>query len=316
MKNLSLCVLMTSALVAGCGSDSNQAATGTANGGSSSQQSANQAATAQSSSVKPNSVPWTGVASGYVSNGDPSNDRVELFVRFGEILGATTVYRRRAEGFRPSTAPTSEQMSAQAAYVGSAIDEPLLSASAAIAPVIQTKMQEVNQVFAIHDLLLELKQEQQLQNLLNQDRSQRDVQQQARQKVFDLQSRLYMAITAFFPSRHEFMLASSALIREAGDKMAIAVSGDGVIIDVDLLQEAYALIDLSVKLDPKNVAFCDSQRLPMRDHKRAIDDLLNAIVPLQLGEKINVTATDAYALAAKAQVIGEGFPQKDTNQCG
>ncbi|WP_189399826.1 hypothetical protein [Arenicella chitinivorans] len=306
MKIVNIVLLTMATLIAGCGAESNESDAGVLSG---------QLAEMQSTTSITNTSAWNGVPSGYISDGDPKSDRTELFVRFGQILAATTVYRRRAEGFRPRTTPAPEQMQKQIAHVAAAIDDQVRASSAAIAPVIEAKMHEVKQTFMIHDLLLGLTQEQQLQDLLNQDRSKRDVQQKARQNIFDLQSRLYSAIVAFFPSRHEFMLASSALIREAGDKMATAVSSEGVIVDIDLLEQAYSLIDLSVKLDPKNVTFCESQRAPIRNHKSAIDELLSAMVPLVQGQKIKVTASEAYELAARAQAIGEGFPKKDSNQC-
>jgi hypothetical protein len=97
--------------------------------------------------------------------------------------------------------------------------------------------------------------------------------------------------------------------------VAVAVSANGVILNVDLLKEASELIDRSTKLDPRNVSYCDSQRLPMRLHKDSINQLLDKMVPLAIGEKLEVTASDVYGLAKQAQIAGERFPIKDSAKC-
>ncbi|MFT6097882.1 MAG: hypothetical protein ACJAYF_000416 [Arenicella sp.] len=258
---------------------------------------------------------WKGLADGYISIGDPATDRIELLVRIGRLLAASHVYRSRAEEFLSVRDPSLEQINTAKARVADTLNDELLNSIAAIAPVIEEKMNQSNQPFALHGLLLELREEQQIADILNADRGQRDKQLAARQKVLALYDRVHSAVLAFFPSRHEYLLASSALIREAGDKAAVAVSENGVILNVDLLKEASELIDRSTKLDPRNVSFCDSQRLPMRLHKDSINQLLDKMVPLQLGEKLNVTASDVYGLAKQAQTAGVRFPIKDSSEC-
>jgi hypothetical protein len=262
-----------------------------------------------------NAKQWKGSADGYISIGDPATDRIELLVRIGRLLAAAHVYRSRAEEFLSVRDPSLEQINTAKARVADTLNDELLNSIAAIAPVIEEKMNQSNQPFALHGLLLELREEQQIADILNADRGQRDKQLAARQKVLALYDRVHSAVLAFFPSRHEYLLASSALIREAGDKAAVAVSENGVILNVDLLKEASELIDRSTKLDPRNVSFCDSQRLPMRLHKDSINQLLDKMVPLQLGEKLNVTASDVYGLAKQAQTAGERFPIKDSSEC-
>lgn len=262
-----------------------------------------------------NAKQWKGSADGYISSGEPATDRIELFVRIGRLLAAAHVYRSRAEEFLSVRDPSLEQINAAKARVSDALNDELLNSIAAIEPVIQAKMNQSNQQFALHSLLLELRDELQIADIVNGDRAQRDTQLVARQKVMALYDRIHSAVLAFFPSRHEYLLASSTLIREAGDKMAVAVSANGVILNLDLLKEASELIDRSTKLDPRNVSFCDSQRLPMRLHKDSINQLLDKMVPLQLGEKLNVTASDVYRLAKQAQIAGERFPIKDSSEC-
>ncbi len=258
---------------------------------------------------------WKGSADGYISIGEPATDRIELFVRIGRLLAAAHVYRSRAEEFLSVRDPSLEQINTAKARVLAALDDELRNSIAAIEPVIEEKMNQSNQQFALYGLLLELREEQQIADILNGDRGQRDKQLAARQKVLALYDRIHSAALAFFPSRHEYLLASSALIREAGDKTALAVSAGGVILNVDLLKEASELIDRSTKLDPRSVSFCDSQRLPMRLHKDSINQLLDQMVPLQLGEKLKVTASDVYRLAKQAQTAGERFPVKDSSEC-
>ncbi|MBL4672166.1 MAG: hypothetical protein JKX81_07880 [Arenicella sp.] len=293
-------LLLMCILASGCGADSEEISS---TGGSE-----------KKSSIS-NTKQWEGVADGYISTGEPTTDRIELFVRIGKLLAAAHVYRSRAEEFLSVRDPSLEQISTAKFRVAGALDDELLISIAAIEPVIQAKMIESKQQFALHGLLLELSDNQQISDIINGDRAQRDKQLAARQKVFVLYDRIHSAVLAFFPSRHEYLLASSALIRQAGDKAAVAVSANGVILNVELLKEASELIDRSIKLDPRNVSFCDSQRLPMRTHKDSIDELLNKMVPLKLGEKLKATASDIYRLAKQAQIAGERFPIKDSSEC-
>ena len=59
----------------------------------------------------------------------------------------------------------------------------------------------------------------------------------------------------------------------------------------------------SIKLNPKNVTYCDSQRLPLRVLKKGITDVINKMSPNRLGQKLTVTATDVYALTNQTQLI-------------
>lgn len=261
------------------------------------------------------SKPWVGDARGYIASADPTTDRIALFVRIGTLLAAAHVYRIRAQDALSIRNPSDEQTIAAHSKVAAALDDALLASISDIEPLIQQKMRESKQQFALQDLVLELSGDQQISDIVNGDRAQRDKQIAARQKVFALFDRIHSAVLAFFPSRHEYLLASSALIRQAGDKAALAISANGVIVNVDLLKEATELIDRSMKLNPKNVTFCESQRLAMRAHKDAINELLNKMVPLKIGAKLSVTASDVYRLADQAQTAGERLPIKDSEEC-
>lgn len=299
-KNLLLLSILCS-LISGCGADSKET---------------NGSETSIKESVNTTKAKaWKGVAEGYVSTGLPSTDRIELFVRIGNLLSAAHEYRNRAEAALSERNPNEEQINAAHEYVAAAFSDELVRSTLAIEPVIQAKMQEVSQEFGLHGLLLELVNEQQISDLINGDRAQRDKQSAARQKIMALYGRVHAAVLAFFPSRREYLLASSALIRHAGDKIAVGVSENGVILDVDLVRQASTLIYRSMKLNPKNVSFCESQRLAVSTHKDSINRLLDQMVPLKLGEKISITASDVYGLAKQAQTAGQGLPVTDSQKC-
>lgn len=259
--------------------------------------------------------PWSGSAVGYVHSSESTDDRIELFIRLGRLLGAASTYNHRAGEMRSLNASDGESIAAGHAYLATLFNQALLNSYSAVEPMVQAYNKNNNTSLDIQSTLLGLNDPQQIVDVSSGDRSKRDQQYAANQKVQLVSSRIRDAVIAFFPSRHEYLLASSALIREAGDKVAFAVSADGVVLSTNLLWEAYALIDRSIKLDPGNISYCDAQRIPISAHKKAIDDLLNKMVPNQLGQKLTVTATDVYQLAEQAHAAGERFPITDSEGC-
>ncbi len=260
-------------------------------------------------------TPWSGSASGYISEGDPASDRIELFVRLGRLLAAASVYQQRANEIQSEHNPAQEQIRSARARTAEVFSKGLINSYAEIDSLIERKADKSKQALSLQGYLDSFISERTLGELVNVDRAQRVKRNEAMQKTRDFMSRIHAVVLAFFPSRHEYLLASSALIREAGDKMAKGVSADGVVLDSDSVQEAFALIDRSVKLDPKNVSFCESQRTPIRDHKKTIDDLLNKMAQFERGIQLGVTASDIYNLAREAQIAGERFPEIDSSDC-
>jgi hypothetical protein len=289
-----MAVLFVCGLVYACGSDS-------------------QANDSQASMAK--AEVWNGTADGYVGPGVHTNDRIELFIRLGRVLAAVYAYNGRADQFRRERNQNAEQIAAAHARVAALLNKDILASYADIHPLIAQKMSKTRQPSSLQSMLVRLTQDQQISDIINGDRTQRDRQQIAKRNALDTLSRIPSVVIEFFPSRHEYLLASSALIREAGDKVAIAVSADGVVLDTDLLQEASALMDRSLKLNPRNVSYCDAQRLPMRAHKDALNTLLDKMVPIELGITLSVTAGDVYSLAKQAQLAGERFPVTDSSKC-
>jgi hypothetical protein len=221
----------------------------------------------------------------------------------------------RASEMRRLRNPDAESINAGHVALASIFNQKLIDQYAQLDPLVQANAQKTNTPLDIQSVLTALTDPQQIIDISNNDRSKSEQQYAANQKVHILTSRTRDAVMSFFPSRHEYLLASSALIRGAGDKVAIALSADGVILNSNLLWDAYAMIDQTVKLDPKNISYCDAQRLPIKAHKKAIDKLLNQMVPNQLGNKLGVTASDVYELAEQAHTAGKRFPVNDSDGC-
>lgn len=294
-------LIVVSLLTAACGSDSQEPPVN---------DSSQHRATAAS-----NSKPWRGSAAGYVHRNESKDDRIELFIQFGRLLGAASAYIHHANEMRNLNALDSDAITDGHTYLATLFNQSLLTSYGAVEPMVQAYNKKHNTSLDVKSTLAGLNDSQQIIDVSSGDRSRRDQQYAANQKAQLVSSRIRDAVIAFFPSRHEYLLASSALLRDAGNKVAVAVSADGTILNPNLLWEAYAMIDKTVKLDPKNVTYCDAQRLPIRAHKKAIDDLLNQMVPNQLGHKLAVTATDVYELAEQAHVAGKRFPMKDGKGC-
>ncbi len=250
---------------------------------------------------------WHGPAFGYVHENGPSADRIELFIHFGQLLGAVSLYNMRASEMRRVREPSAESISNGHSSIASIFNNSLLKHNQRLDAMIQDHARKTNTLLDIHGALAGLNDTQQIIDISSGDRNKRDQQYAANQKLLLVSSRVRDAVLAFFPSRREYLLASSALIRRAADKVAIAVSAQGVIMDSNMLWDAYTIIDQTVKLDPKHLSFCDEQRLPIKAHKESIDVLLYKMVPNAIGETITITATEVYALANQAQEYGERF---------
>ena len=127
--------------------------------------------------------------------------------------------------------------------------------------------------------------------------------------------RIDTILDKFYPSRHEYLLASSALISEAGDMVVKSVSSDGQVLDVGLVRKSSSLIRSTRDLNPSRISYCDSQSVPISDHRDAVSELAEELMAKSYGHPNDVTATDVFALAANAQAAGEKFPVKDTEKC-
>ena len=260
--------------------------------------------------------PWRGKAAGYIHASESDNDRIQLFIRFGQLLGGASLYNMRARELTSLRDPDDELVRAGHAAIASIFNDQVLAQYAQVDPLVQAQAIKADTPLEIQSVLSSLTDPQQIIDISDGDRDRRDQQHAAKQKVILLSSRIRDAVLSFFPSRHEYMLASSAIIRQAGDKAAIAVSADGVILNSSLLWEAYSMIDQTIRLDPKNISYCDAQRLPIKAHKKAINDLLNQMVPNEPGNKLQVTATDVYTIAEQAHIAGKAFPLSDSEGCG
>lgn len=250
---------------------------------------------------------WHGPAFGYVHENGSSADRIELFIHFGQLLGAVSLYNMRAGEMRRVREPSADSISNGHSSIASIFNDSLLEHNQRLDSMVQRHARKTNTVLDIQDTLAGLNDNQQIIDISNGDRDRRDQQYAANQKVLLVSSRVLDAVISFYPSRREYLLASSALIRQAADKVAIAVSAKGIITNSSLLWDAYTMIDQTVKLDPKHVSYCDAQRQPIKAHKKAIDDLLKKMVPNTIGETITITATEVYALADQAQKYAERF---------
>lgn len=306
LKHTIIPVAMT-VLLAACGGDSEKAAIIESNQG--------EAVTVNSVKDVSSAKLWRGPARGYEHSSLTDSDRIELFIQFGRLLGAASVYNRQAGGMLSLKSSDVETVKAGQLYLASIFDESLLASYAKVDPMVQAKAEQTNTPLDIQSTLIGLNEKQQIVDISNGDRSRRDQQYAANQKVHLVSSRIRDAVLAFFPSRQEYLLASSALMRKAGDKVAVAVSANGTVLNSDLLWEAYALIDRSIKLDPGDVSYCNAQREAIRVHKKAIDDLLNKMVPNQLGQGLELTASDVYQLAEQAYVSAKRLPAKGSKEC-
>ena len=259
--------------------------------------------------------PWNGSAAGYVHTRQAENDRIELFIVLGKLLGAGYVYHHRAGELRSLRYPDVATLATGHADIAELFSPQLLDLYKRVDPIVQNSATENNQPVDIESTLIALTDHQQISDIMNGDQAVRDIQYAANQKLHLMTSRVGDAVLLLFPSRHEYLLASSALIREAGDKMAIGVAANGVVVNTKLVEEAWALMYQSSKLNPNNVTFCDSQRLALKTLKEGIADLTNKMTPNRLGQKLTVTATDAYTLANQTQQAGESLPIEDSNKC-
>lgn len=314
MKNLfPLYLVLMCALLSSCGSESE----------SSKSQVDKQATSKQSSSDKnitnlvSKQKPWSGSAAGYVHTRRTDNDRIELFIVLGKLLATAYVYNNRAGELRSTRNPHADTVASVHADISGLFSPSLLALYKSVDPIVQAHAVKNNLPIDIDMPLVALTNPQQISDIMNggNDSASRDIQYAANQKLHLLSSRIGDAVLMMFPSRHEYLLASSALIREAGDKVATAVDANGIVKNTKLVEEARALIYQLRKLNPKNITYCDSQRLPLRALKDGASNLLDNMLPNRLGQKFTVTATDVYSLASQTQKAGKGFPAIDSNKC-
>jgi hypothetical protein len=269
------------------------------------------------SQVEPSSIaqsvanvePWQGEARGYVVS-DEENNRITITVRLGQILSAVGLYNNTGAQVGRITIDDVSELAAIRLLLTSMVNAEQLNLYKSIQSNFSDKDNE-----RIIELLSQLAKPEIIANFTSPGYENRDLRASVSTSIRQLNTRIEAVLDKFYPSRHEYLLGSSALLREAGGMVAGSVAADGRVRDVGLLLKASSLIRSSKSLNPSRVNYCDAQRIPLDQHREAIYELADSLYARDIGDVIAVTATQVYALAERAQVAAGKFPIRDTEKC-
>ena len=111
------------------------------------------------------------------------------------------------------------------------------------------------------------------------------------------------------------MLATSALLRNAGDAMQKGLSAKGDIIDKLQYEKGMSLIYSMRLISPENqVHYCDKSRDTNRDFKDKVRKLGDDLTSYP-GKSSEANAGDVYAYAKEVEDNANTVPEKDEDIC-
>ena len=258
-------------------------------------------------------TPWSGDAQGYVSSADPATDNVAFLVIAGRIQSALKAYReagQRLTSLAQNNSATPELRELEKAIATDSVNAEIQSSYELIEPVLIK-----NKSKTFKDELTDLAKPETIANLLD-TAFEKDKERSTVQKTVKvILSRLQTSINAVNPSIHEVMLATSALLRDAGEAMQKGLSAKGNIIDRQQYDKGMSLIYSMHSISPEyQVHYCDKSRDTNRDFKDKVRKLGDDLTSYT-GKSSTANAGDVYAYAKEVEDIANSLPEKDKDIC-
>ena len=295
-------------LLTGCGGDKDMAADTKPE-----QKVTTQAAVKKVETGSVDKTPWSGDAQGYIASGDPATDDITFLVLAGQINAAIHGYRdagQRLNDLARNNSATPEERDLAKAIAMSSVDNELQANYQLIEPVLIE-----NKSNTFKDELADLAKDETISNLLD-TAFEKDKERSAIKKTVGIiLSRLQNSINAVNPSIHDVMLATSALLRDAGEAMQKGLSAKGDIIDRQQYEKGMSLIYSMRLISPENqVHYCDKSRDTNRDFIGKVRKLGEDLTSYT-GKSSEANAADVYAYAKEVEDMANTLPEKDEDIC-
>ena len=258
-------------------------------------------------------TPWSGDAQGYIASGDPATDNVAFLVIAGRINAALHGYRdagQKLESLARNNKATAETSDLAKSITTDSVNDELQASYQLIEPVLIK-----NKSKTFKDELADLAKPETIANLLD-TAFEKDKERSAVNKTVEIiLSRVQSSINAVNPSIHDVMLATSALLRDAGEAMQKGLSAKGDIIDQKQYEKGMSLIYSMRSISPEyQMHYCDKSRDTNREFKDKVRKLGDDLTSYT-GKSSDANAGDVYAYAKEVEEIANALPEKDEDVC-
>ena len=263
----------------------------------------------QDSSASPNSqANAVAQAQGYVATASPANDRVALLIEIGKIRANLDAYHTSASLYTSDT--TEAQQNEWRRMLTKSVNQSTVDAYQAIEPLITA-----SQGAEIMPRLTRLISPESVTRASDNNRDNRDAKRIEYEMARGTQDRLKAVSDDIYPTRKEYFLVASALLRMGGDHAAKAIDDNGVVIDLYQLLMAAAYNWIADNSHPRWVSYCAGQREPLQKLDEGLQNISAKAAANKKGMQLQVTARDFYQLASTAQSIAAGLPDNDKQIC-
>ena len=252
---------------------------------------------------------------GYISNGSPVDDRIALLIEIGKIRAGLDAFHTSASRFTASPSPykpglSEVEIAEWQLILASSVNQEIIDAYVAIEPLIK-----VEQGAEVLPRLIRLASLESRVIATDNKRDNRDAKRIEYETARGTEDRLNIISDDIFPTRKEYFLVASALLRLGGEHMSKAINDEGVVVDLYQLLMAAAYNYIADKSHPRWVSYCKEQSEPLAKLDEGLDNIDVKIGGREKGMQLEATANDFYKLAATAEKIGERLPDNDKAIC-
>ncbi|KAG1650290.1 hypothetical protein GQR58_028193 [Nymphon striatum] len=119
------------------------------------------------------------------------------------------------------------------------------------------------------------------------------------------------AVSVLAPSRKEYLLAGSRMLRESGKSLKLGLSAKGEITDSSKHQFGISQIDSALSLIPKfAIHMCEEQREISQTYRKNTNKIVENLMSFD-NQPTKANVDDVYALAAQIEEIAKNLPDRD-----
>ncbi len=241
---------------------------------------------------------WQGESRGYVTQGDPTQNEVDLLVYLGHVhaaVGRANDHQKEDGMINPFT--------------------PKVMAEYAVIDPIVAGLDRKD--LSLYPLLTQVASAETFATIVDPSREQRMERNAIHRQLVTLIGRLDSIVTELFPSTRSSALAMSALVREAGALLRTGLSADGQILNEAPYRDALRLMDAALRLRVNKVLSCRVSReaYDQLKHQGPLGELLDRFIIVSDSGLVGANAGDAFAMAESLSALGASLPADDDQIC-
>lgn len=264
----------------------------------------------------PNEVKtWHGEDFGFVASDKPIRNRVDALIALGQIDAAVRSYRNTSLFL--SNNANAEEIKKWRKHAAASINNETIEIYNSLDIIFKQ-----NNIKPFKDIIEELAKPETIDDYTRASKisneghdGKRQLKNQITQSTRVVSASVLNAVSVLAPSRKEYLLAGSRMLRESGKSLKLGLSVKGEITDSSKHQFGVSQIDSALNLIPKfAIHMCEEQREISQTYRKNTNQLVENLMSFD-NQPTKANVDDVYALATQIEAIAKNLPDRDRDIC-